>query len=142
MRTGHGLQARGGGIPIGLGSGKKSKEVFNLHTRRGDDIVAEHDIDDITLIKIDVDGYDVLTLRGFLFTIEKQKPVVQFEYSRFYIFTRCYLKDAYELFASIDYEVGRLMPRSIAFSEYTTVLEMFKSNNFVAVPSEKMHMLE
>ena len=130
----------GGRIPIGLGAGKKSKEVFDLQTRRGDDIVAEHDVDDIALIKIDVDGYDVLALRGFLSAIKKQRPVVQFEYSRFYIFTRCYLKDAYELFSSMDYQVGRLMPGWIAFSEYTTGLEMFKSNNFVAVPSEKMNV--
>lgn len=109
--------------------------------RTGDSVVAELGIDDIALIKIDVDGYDVAVLRGLTETIVMHRPVIQFEYSSFYISTRSYLKDAYEFFAPLDYKVGRLMPRAVLFEEWSPRREVFLTNNFVAVPSEGQKVL-
>ena len=86
------------------------------------------------MIKIDVDGYDVKVIRGFSSVISKYRPIVQFEYSRFYIHTRTFLKDAYDFFCPKGYRIGRLMPDYIAFSEYKPRMELFATNNYVALP--------
>ena len=83
--------------------------AFELFTRTGDDLVAELDLEDIAAIKIDVDGYDIKVLWGLSAVISEQRPLVQFEYSRFYVSTRCFLKDAYDFFVRLNYRVGRLM---------------------------------
>ena len=125
----------GGRILRGLDS-KKKEERFELETRTGDDLVLELGLKDVSLIKIDVDGYDIKVMHGFASVIREQRPIVQFEYSRFYIFSRCFLKDAYDFFTPLNYRIGRVMPRWIEFSEYSTRMEIFATNNFVAVPDE------
>ena len=122
----------GGRIPR-VTSPKKA-EPFELHTLTGDDLVADLGLKDIAAIKIDVDGYDIKVLRGFATVIAEQRPIVQFEYSRFYIYTRSFLKDAYDFFEPLDYRIGRLMPSWIEFSEYDRSMEIFATNNYVAIP--------
>ena len=124
----------GGGGRIPNVASPKETEPIELHTRTGDDLVAEFGLTDVTMIKIDVDGYDIKTVRGFARTIAEQRPIVQFEYSKFYIYTRSYLKDAYDFFDPLDYRVGRLMPSWIEFGEYDHRLEGFATNNYVAMP--------
>lgn len=124
----------GGRIPKGLGSGKEA-EGFEMCTRTGDNLVRELGLNDVALIKIDVDGFDIRVLRGFSSVIQEQRPILQFEYSRFYVFSRCYLKDAYDVFTPLNYRIGRLMPTWIDFCEYSTDMETFSSNNYVACPA-------
>ena len=103
----------------------------------GDDLVRELGLTDVSLIKIDVDGYDIKVLRGLSSIIVEQRPIVQFEYSKFYIFTRCFLKDGYDFFIPLRYRIGRLMPGWIEFMEYSPRMEIFVTNNYVAVPEER-----
>ena len=111
---------------------KRSRSSFT--PAPGTTLWAEFGLTDVTMIKIDVDGYDIKTVRGFARTIAEQRPIVQFEYSKFYIYTRSYLKDAYDFFDPLGYRVGRLMPSWIKFGEYDHRLEGFATNNYVAMP--------
>ena len=131
------LKLGGGGRMFRGLDREKREERFELETRTGDDLALELDLKDISLIKIDVDGYDMKVMRGFSSVIREQRPIVQFEYSRFYIFSRSFLKDAYDFFTPLNYHVGRVMPRWIEFSEYRTSMEIFATNNYVAIPDER-----
>ena len=128
----------GGRIPRGLDRRKKA-EAFELEACTGDHLALKLELKDIAMIKIDVDGYDIKVLRGFASVIMEQRPIVQFEYSRFYIFTRSFLKDAHDFFTPLNYRIGRVMPRWIEFSEYSARMEIFATNNFVAIPDERWH---
>ena len=124
----------GGGGRIPRVASPKNAEPLNLQTRTGDDLAADLGLKDIAAIKIDVDGYDIKVLRGFATVIAEQRPIVQFEYSRFYIYTRSFLKDAYDSFDPLGYRIGRLMPGWIEFNEYNSHMEIFATNNYVATP--------
>ena len=51
-----------------------------LKTKKLDEIIIEHNIKNITLIKVDVDGYDYNVLLSGMNQIKKYKPILFFEY--------------------------------------------------------------
>ena len=51
-----------------------------LKTKKLDEIILEHNIENIALIKVDVDGYDYNVLLSGMNQIKKYKPVLFFEY--------------------------------------------------------------
>jgi len=105
---------------------------------RGDKFVQLQNIKQICMIKIDTDGFDMPIIKGLKNTIEYHRPMVQFEYSQFWVESRCYLRDAFEFFESRDYNVGILFKDHIEFLRYNIRNETFLNNNFVAVPSERI----
>ncbi len=122
----------GCGGKAGLTNTKQAWEKLSINSQTGDAVLGE--LDQVSLIKIDVDGFDMPVIRGLRQTIEKHRPVVQFEYGRYWIKTRNYLGDAFEFFAELDYSVGRLMPKGIHSVKYSHVHENFLNCNFVARP--------
>jgi FkbM family methyltransferase len=50
-----------------------------------DDLVAQHRIENIKLLKTDTDGFDFKILRGSFNTIKRDKPVLFFEYDAAYL---------------------------------------------------------
>jgi FkbM family methyltransferase len=134
----------GGGGRAGLGVKRKSEtngkiiEEHNVDCVRGDRFVQVQNIKQICMIKIDTDGFDMPIIRGLESTIEYDRPTVQFEYSQFWVESRFYLRDAFEFFESKDYKVGILFRDQIEFLRYHIRNETFLTNNFVAVPSERI----
>ena len=51
-----------------------------LTVRRGDEVVQANGLDAVDFIKIDVEGHEVAALKGLRNTIDKQRPVVAFEF--------------------------------------------------------------
>ncbi len=47
-----------------------------------DDFVIDNDVERLDFIKIDVEGYELEVMRGGRNTIEKHKPIIQFEYNK------------------------------------------------------------
>jgi FkbM family methyltransferase len=62
--------------------GTKSLTESNdgLKTKKLDEIITEHNIKNIALIKVDVDGYDYNVLLSGMNQIRKHKPILFFEY--------------------------------------------------------------
>ena len=57
----------------------------NITCIKGDDYVSENKIDNISVIKIDVEGFEYSVLEGLKNTITEQKPVIFFEFDTCYI---------------------------------------------------------
>jgi FkbM family methyltransferase len=130
-------KSKGGARAAPLNS-VKVLERRSVSCMTGDSLVTAVAAQEVSLIKIDVDGYDFPVIESFPNTLEQFRPIVQFEYSRFWIATRHYLKDAFDFFSNRDYVVGRIMPRHVEFKDYMISDETFMTNNFVAVPREKI----
>lgn len=106
---------------------------------RGDDFCRRNGIDSVELLKIDVEGMESAVLRGFSGMLSEQKiSVVQFEYEKLNTETKFLLKDFYELFGSVGYRIGKLLPSYIDFRDYDYFHELEWASNFVAVSEHRM----
>ena len=102
--------------------------------RSGDAYMAEHKIDRIDLLKIDVEGAEHLVLQGFARALaEGRIDVIQFEYGQANIVTRFLLRDFHLLLEGHGYSVGKLYPSRVDFRSYRFEHEDFIGPNFVAV---------
>lgn len=89
----------------------------------------------IDLLKIDTEGHEVDVLRGSIRSLEQGViGRVQFEYGGTYIDSRRLLKDAFEVFAGLDYALFRIVPGGLlAFPRYDQRLEDFRFSNYLAL---------
>lgn len=69
-----------GTAKINVGAGSETLSIVKL-----DDLVAQHEITNIKLLKTDTDGFDFKILRGAFETIKKNKPVLFFEYDSVFL---------------------------------------------------------
>ncbi len=88
----------------------------------------------LALVKIDTEGHDLAVLRGARELFASQRiSVAQFEYNHRWIYARCYLRDAFELFEPLGYRVGKLTPAGVEFyPSWDPELETFIEGNYVA----------
>jgi FkbM family methyltransferase len=111
----------------------ESNEV-ECRVRRGDDYVAEHKIERIDLLKLDVEGAERLVLTGLAGALDAGRiEVIQFEYGKVAILTHFLLKDAYELLEAKGYTLGKLYPDHVDFRPYKLDDEDFLGPNYIAV---------
>jgi FkbM family methyltransferase len=88
------------------------------------------------LIKIDCDGHDFHVLRGFAALILNTRPLLQFEYSDFWIDAGSRLEDACSLLHEADYSTFKMFPNGLARFRYNSLFETFSYQNIIAVPNE------
>jgi FkbM family methyltransferase len=69
-----------GTAKISIGDSKDSISIIKL-----DDLIENHKINNIKLLKTDTDGFDFKILRGSFETIRKNKPVLFFEYDSVFL---------------------------------------------------------
>ena len=100
---------------------------------RGDAYAAQHGIDHIDLLKIDVEGMEEPVLRGFdgLFA-RGAVDLVQFEYGRVAILNHFLLSDFHQFFRERGFVVGKVFPRYVDFRDYGHGDEDFLGPNFLA----------
>lgn len=55
-------------------------KVLQLRTEIGDRILLDHGIEGVDFIKIDVEGFEIEVMRGLRNTIQRDKPVIAFEW--------------------------------------------------------------
>lgn len=105
-------------------------------TMRGDDFCEANGIESIDILKIDTEGAEHLVMAGFerMFTREAIK-LVQFEYGMNTIYTRYFLRDHYAFLHERGFEIGKVLPKLVAFKDYAPRDEDLKGPNFVAVHS-------
>lgn len=121
-------------------SGQTSTEQVVLTTI--DAYCQQQGIDSVALIKIDAEGHDVAVMTGAQAMLKSHAiAVVQFEYNHRWIFSRTYLKDAFELLSSFGYSLGKVTPAGIEFySEWEVELETFCEGNYLACLPEVQHI--
>jgi len=107
-----------------------------IELRTGDDVCAEYHVDRIRFLKVDTEGHDLKTIRGFRGLLDRGAiDVIQFEYNFMAIYSRTFLKDFFAELAP-QMRIGRLLRNKIEYFEYTPALDNFMQANFIAVRVE------
>jgi len=124
----------------------KTTEIVSqrmVKTKTGDTWCEENEIDEIGLLKIDVEGMEDTVLQGFEHMIEGERiAAIQFEYGQVNIETGFLLKDFYEMFRYFDFEVGKVVKEGVLFREYEYEHEDFKGPNYLAVHKSQEELIE
>ena len=98
-----------------------------------DEFSAHHGIDQIDLLKIDVEGHELAVLRGASRMIEEHRVrFIQFEFGGTSIDSRTYFRDFWSLL-SPNYTLYRIVGNGLRRIErYSEFLEIFVTVNFLA----------
>lgn len=109
----------------------------------GDAYMSEAGIDQIDLLKIDVEGEEPNVLRGFARALADERiGAIQFEYGVVAALERFLIIDFYELLEGHGFEIGPLLPDSVGFRDYNLNLERFEYVNWVAVHRDRSDLRE
>jgi len=69
-------------------------------------------LDHVTLVEIDTEGHDLAVLRGVqTFSSERRISAGQIEYNYWWVYTRAFLRDAFDFLEPLGYHLGKLTPR-------------------------------
>jgi FkbM family methyltransferase len=88
------------------------------------------------LMKIDCDGHDFHVLRGFGETLRRHRPLVQFEYSDFWIGAGSRLRDACRFLEDAGYSTYKTFPDRLVRFKFNALFETFGYQNIIAAPRE------
>jgi FkbM family methyltransferase len=125
IKTFHfGLSDRNGQVPIYLGqtgageheglgtifqSSQRNRFIQNIELKVLDDLANEIKLDKIDFLKIDVEGAELMVLKGALRTIEKTRPVVMIEMNEDTYRAAGYSGDDIKrFFRSLNYSMNRI----------------------------------
>jgi FkbM family methyltransferase len=112
---------------------KAGAATIDVRTTTLAEFARTHGLERLDLVKVDTEGHDPLVLRGMMpLLAEGRVGVVQFEYNHRWVFSRNYLRDVFELAATIPYVIGKVTPLGIEFyKEWDPELETFREANYV-----------
>jgi len=100
-----------------------------------DGFCKERDIDEVRLLKIDVEGHEMAVLQGASRLItNKRVKMLHFEFNEMNIESRTYFKDFWDFLAA-DYDIYRMLPDGLVpIRNYSPVYcEIFAYQNIVAL---------
>ena len=95
-------------------------------------------ISEVSMVKIDTEGFDLFVLRGAKEALSAGRiEVLQFEYNWRWLLNRACLRDVFDLISQKPYKLGKLVGESIEFyDEWCFELDRFFENNYVLVRSD------
>jgi FkbM family methyltransferase len=109
------------------------KTTQTVELRTLDSFAISNSIKEIDFVKIDTEGHDFSVIQGSEEMLKSSRiGCIQFEYNWRWIGQRSYLKDVFDLVASLqDYRVGKVTPAGIEFYEkWTPEIETLIENNY------------
>jgi FkbM family methyltransferase len=108
------------------------EEIIQLDSL--DHFCATHGIEEIDVLKMDVEGHEVAVLQGASRMLhEKQVKIIQFEFGGCNIDSRTYFRDFFHLLNS-NFKIFRLLADGLQpIERYNEALEVFQSANYVAL---------
>ncbi|GAB2978571.1 FkbM family methyltransferase [Mucilaginibacter puniceus] len=110
---------------------------------KGDDFLAQNDIKNVFLLKLDLEGAEYDALLGFENALKNGViKLIQFEYGYINITTKRLLIDYYQLLESYGYVVGKLFPKTVEFRKYQYKHEDFIGPNFIAVHKNEAELIK
>ena len=112
---------------------KKDNHYVSIQITTGNKFLKKNNfLSEISLLKIDTEGYESEVLKGFSEIISRIN-VIQFEYGKANIFAKYFLKDYFDDYHD-DFYIGKLYPNGVDFYEkYEWGLDDFIGPNFVMV---------
>lgn len=125
-------------------------QSYKLKSITIDSYILQKGINRIDYIKIDIEGAELLALRGAYHSIEKFRPIIQCELTDAFTVSRFGYRiiDVFEFMESLGYNFLYL-PSTNYLSEYGTIVlgnniseAIAQSNEFFFVPREKIHSVE
>lgn len=115
--------------------GREVREV-SIEIKRLDEFCADHKIEHIDFLKIDVEGYEVNVLEGIKSYIDERKiDYILFEYNYHSLHSKIYLNDFFQIFKS-NYKVYRILKDKLIEVHYSYYEEIPLMINFVAIRSD------
>ena len=99
-----------------------------------DRITQQEQVDQIDLLKIDVEGHELAVLQGARDLLNRGAiGAVQFEFGSRNLASRSYLRDFVELLGA-DYKLFRVTPRGVTPIQYEPSAEIFlEETNYAAI---------
>lgn len=92
------------------------------------------------IIKIDVEGAEMLVLKGAINTLP-HVSIVQFEFSDLQMASKLYFRDFFDLFSSVGFKLGRVTPAGMAqINVYDPLEESYRTTNFIAYNPRKVRL--
>lgn len=102
-----------------------------------DDVVEEHGLDHIDLLKIDVEGHELSVLKGALNNLQRGRVrALTFEFGSGNINSRTFFHDFWDLLTPLGFRIFRVLPtgRLMPIREYYEDCEYFRGvTNYIAV---------
>jgi hypothetical protein len=98
-----------------------------------DEFCINNQIKEIDLLKIDIEGHELIALKGAINMLKALKiNYIQFEFSEFNIESKTYFRDFYNLLCS-NYNIYRVVKNGLyLIGNYNENLEVFQTSNFIA----------
>ena len=101
-----------------------------------DDYCLSNNINDIDLLKLDVEGHELDVLEGSKEMLKRKKiKIISFEFGGCNIDTRTFLRDFYYLFNEFGFLLYRITPSGYFYplDNYSEKLEMFRTTNYIGI---------
>jgi FkbM family methyltransferase len=123
--------------------GLKHIEKITASGRSLDDFCAEHGINAIDLLKIDVEGFEACVLRGGAEMIAKSRiSCIQLEYGKANLFSRTFIHDYMRGYGD-GFAIGKLYPAGVQwFSRYSADLDDLMGPNLVMISRKRPELIQ
>ena len=117
-------------------------ELLECLVTTGDLFCKANGIEYIDILKIDVEGAEILVLEGFVNMLKSNSiRVIQFEYGYANGDSHTLMKDFYTLLGNYGYVTGPLKRRGVLFMDFVYPLNSFNSGpNFVSVLKKELQL--
>jgi FkbM family methyltransferase len=123
------------------GNQNKNFYQINCQLTHADTFILKNINEKIDFIKIDVDGMELKVLKGLSNTMERCRPIVQFEHSEYNYKEGDIFKMFFQFFASRGYKLYIVSENNIyKIDKYMKFYELFMNKNILAVPNEKVRL--
>lgn len=122
-----------------VGDLAKHSQPVSCRVVRGDQYMGEKGIEKIDFLKVDVEGMELMVLKGFGEQLRKVR-CIQFEYGIFNIASRILLLDFFDYLKRFDLVIGKIYPDHVEFLDYHFTRENFMGNNYLAIHKDDVEL--
>lgn len=118
-------------------SKKITEEMVQIDTI--DNFCIKNNINEISFLKIDVEGNELSVIKGANQMISSGKiKYIQFEYGGTYIDAKILLKDIFEFFKNKPYSIYKILQNDLKkYSDWNQSLENFQYSNYIAILNQE-----
>jgi len=110
----------------------------NVKVMTVDNFISEKKINNVSFLKIDVEGFDALVLQGCINSMNKKVfDLIQFEYNWRWILNSQNLRNIFEMIEFLPYHFGKLAKNKILiFDKWHFEMDRFFENNYILIRKE------